>query len=622
MSCVRSTRTDAVKFTSSRNENAGAAKHAGSFHSIVELIGAATERHPHATAVETEAERLCYADLSDASWRIAEGLLQQGVGPESRVAICAEPGLEFVMGVLGILKAGGAYVFLDPTLPAARLRWLFEDCGASLIVATEGVRPIARQLSDGGGRLIGLGELPLAPDGTAVRQARRSIAPTDLAYIIYTSGSAGQPKGVLLEHAGLAAMARAHMTEFELGPGRRVLQFSSLAFDASVHEIFATLASGATLCLARRDSLLPGRPLFETLKQREISCVLLPPFVWETLPDAALPHLKTAIAGGDRCTSHSVQAWGRGRQFFNAYGPTESTVTATLWRCDPGESADPPIGTARDGIELFVLDADGQDAAPGQRGELFIGGLGVARGYVNQPQQTAERFVEVKRPSGAAVRAFRTGDAVVVGADGALRFMGRLDRQLKIRGHRIEPAEIETQLHSCPAIHEAAVVAYRAERLAAFCALSPGATWSAAAVRDWLEERLPRFMVPNRIEFVAHMPRTPNGKVDYEALRHQLEQADRGAEDVACAINDREEPRSQEAALLDLWKTVLGAREVARTDHFVELGGDSLCAAQIAGRAESLGISFTAGELLAHPTVASLLAYIHENREAGTPSGT
>lgn len=619
-------RTVAVTFDCRPTAGPNAASRSDSCTSVIDLIDAVAQRRPHVVAAETESSSLTYAALVEASSLVAKNLRREGVGPESRVAICAEAGIDSLVFIVGILRAGGAYVPLDPTQPSLRLRWVLNDCGALLLVTTEESQVIARSVAAGASaKLLTSPELlrnGRCHDATSVESL---IAPDCLAYVIYTSGSAGRPKGVLIEHGGLAEMARVHASAFSLGPGSRVLQFSSLTFDASVHEIFSALTSGATLCFAERDRLLPGRALLETLAHRKVSCVLLPPFVWESMPRAALPHLRTAIAGGDRCTSQAAMIWGRGRDFFNAYGPTESTVTATLWRCDPTENDDPPIGPAREGIEAFVLDVHGRDVGQGEPGELYLSGRGIARGYLNEPKQTAERFVELARPSGTIVRAFRTGDCVVSDSDGVLRFVGRFDRQVKIRGHRIEPGEIEIRLQRHPDIREAAVVSYRrgtAVQLAAVCTVTNCVPLSAADVRNWLRSELPSYMMPTRIVFAERLPRNQNGKLDYAALARQVEESVADAdESLASTSVELTTGSATENLLLPIWRSVIGTSDLNRDDHFIEAGGDSLCAAHIAARAEEIGLFFTAGELLAHPTVTRLGMFLDEKGRNGAGRG-
>ena len=418
------------------------------------LFGAQAGRTPDAEALSYAGRSVSYRELDEASSRLAHHLVARGVGPESRVGVFAERAPETVVATLAILKAGGAYVPLDPAYPAERLRYMLADSGARLVIAPAGVpRGLSGLVSD---------LLDLRVEGREIA-ARPSAAPgvavhpDGLAYVIYTSGSTGRPKGVMVPHRGVPNLARALRDRFGIGPGGRVLQFASFSFDAAVSEMFTALLSGATLVLASRDDLLPGPGLIETLRRERVSSVTLPPSVLAVLSPDGLPELRTVVSAGEAVDAAIVERWSDGRTLVNAYGPTEITVCATSADCAP-DGRIPPIGRPLENVGVHVLEAPGRWSPVGVPGELFVGGAGVARGYLNQPALTAERFVP--DPFGApGARLYRTGDRGRWRGDGVLEFLGRADAQVKVHGFRIEPGEVEAALRRHPAVRECAVVA-------------------------------------------------------------------------------------------------------------------------------------------------------------------
>lgn len=570
---------------------------------VVELIAERAENSPNAIAVEdAQGNLLSFGELEAKTERWAALLRQEGIDAERIVSVAASASIETIAGILGILKAGGAYLPLDLSSPRARLQTMLEDAQPALVLCDE---LGADKLTGCGFRLISLLDTTAADN--AASQAE--ITPDQLAYVIFTSGSTGQPKGVLLEHCGLSNMAQAHANVFGVRPGSRVLQFSSLSFDASVHEIFMALVAGGTLCLARREQMAPGKELVELLQQRRITNVLLPPTALAQLPEADLPDLQTLIAGGERCPAALVKRWGKGRNFFNAYGPTESTVTATIWKCDPEDDLEPPIGSARPGAELWNLSDEGTPVTLGEVGELHVGGIGLARGYLNRPGLTAETFITKSLAGRGSQRLYRTGDLVRERTAGVFDFLGRADRQVKVRGFRIELDEIESCLTSHPAISAGAVRLLERNnshaQLAGYYVAAD--QLGADEVRAYLAERLPVSMVPSHLLPLDKLPQAASGKIDYQELPNPLfqthEQKVQANESAKNAIESR---------LTEIWEEVLGL-EVNREDHFIELGGDSLLSVQVSLLAQAAGLEFTSAEVLAHPTVAQL-AHLLESR--------
>jgi amino acid adenylation domain-containing protein len=416
------------------------------------------ERTPEAVAVVFEEQQLTYRELNCRANQLAHYLRTLGVKPEVLVGICVERSLEMIVGLLGILKAGGAYVPLDPTYPQERLAFMLKDAQVPVLLTQQHLLPTLASHSSSA-------RVCLDTDWPAIfQQSQENPIPwatlKNLAYVIYTSGSTGLPKGVLIEHCGLPNLAMAQIQRFGIRPGSRVLQFSSLNFDASASEIMMALA-GATLFLAKRDTLLPGSPLWQFLYEYAITTVTLPPSVLALLPIGPLPSLQTLIVAGESCPAELVACWQPGRHFFNAYGPTETTVCATIFECPNNyhQPSPPPIGRPLVNTQVYVLDTHLQRVPVGVPGELYVGGIGLARGYLNRPELTAEKFIPNPFSSNPQARLYKTGDLVRYRHDGNLEFLGRIDNQVKVRGFRIELGEVEAVLTQHPTVQEAVVIA-------------------------------------------------------------------------------------------------------------------------------------------------------------------
>ncbi|MBW3655302.1 MAG: amino acid adenylation domain-containing protein, partial [Gemmatimonadetes bacterium] len=400
--------------------------------------------------------------------------------------------------------------------------------------------------------------------------ARGGVTPEHPAYVIYTSGSTGRPKGVLVPHRGLCNVAAAQQRVFGLGPDDRVLQFAALSFDAAAFELVMALASGAALCLAPREELLPGPGLLALLRRHAVTTVTLPPSALAALPVEDLPALRTITLAGEALPAELVERWGARHRLWNLYGPTEATIWSTAAECaDPARK--PDIGAPIANVRAYVLDAALEPVPVGVPGELYVGGAGVARGYLGRPGLTAERFVPDPFGGEAGARLYRTGDRVRRLADGSLDFVGRVDHQVKVRGYRIELGEIEARLAEHPAVREAVVLAREDEpgekRLVAY--VVGGRTTGADVLRAYLDETLPEYMVPAAYVHLDALPLTPNGKLDRKALP--------SPEGEAFARHGYEAPVGEvEQALAEVWSEVLGVERVGRGDDFFDLGGHSL----------------------------------------------
>ncbi|HEY0022716.1 MAG TPA: non-ribosomal peptide synthase/polyketide synthase [Longimicrobium sp.] len=563
---------------------------------IHELFEAQAARTPDAVAVEIQGETLSYAALNERANRLAHHLAGLDVGPEVRVGICLERGTEMIVSLLAVLKAGGAYVPLDPAYPAERLAFILADAAVRVLVTQES---LLAALPAGDGVAV------VSVDGDAERIAaesaenpERPVSPDHLAYVIYTSGSTGTPKGVMVPHRGVPNLAYAQARRFGIDGTSRVLQFASFSFDAAVAEVFDALLAGATLVMASREALLPGAGLLETLRGGRVTVATLPPPVLAILPPDDLPELRTVVSAGEAVDAATVARWSGGRAFVNAYGPTEVTVCATS-AFSEADGRVPAIGRPLENVRVYVLGAAGRPAPVGIAGELYVGGVGVARGYQGRPGLTAERFVPDPFSVEGGARLYRTGDRVRWSARGELEFLGRVDAQVKVRGFRIEPGEIEARLRRSQGVADCVVVAREdgpgEKRLVAYVVGSV----DAGILREHLLRELPEYMVPSAFVALDALPLTPNGKLDRKALP--------APEGDAYARRGYEAPLGEvEAALAGVWAEVLGVEQVGRWDHFFELGGHSLLAIRLTERMRQAGLHTDVRALFTTPVLAEL----------------
>lgn len=429
---------------------------------------------PDAIALALQEEQITYKELDRRANRLARFLQSKGVGPEVIVAIYMERSIQTIAALFGVLKSGGAFLPIDPAYPKNRIAFMLEDAQVSVSLTQQ---HLLESLPETALCVINLdSEFERVPAEDELHPSIEA-APDNAAYIIYTSGSTGQPKGVLIEHRGVCNLVQAQASEFEVHPGSRVLQFASLSFDASVSEVFVTLCGGATLVLASQDTLLPGTGLIRLLQEQSISIVTLPPSVLMVLPDETLPALRTLVVAGEACTSEVVARWAKGRRFLNAYGPTEATVCATIERCEY-DGRRPAIGRPIDNVQIYLLDSKLEPVPIGMLGEIYIGSVGLARGYVRRPDLTVDKFGANPFSSVAGARLYKTGDLGRFRPSGSIEFLGRIDGQLKVRGYRIEPEEIEMALAQCSAVKQSVVVAQESDqggsRLVAYVVASDG----------------------------------------------------------------------------------------------------------------------------------------------------
>ncbi len=585
--------------------------------SFVERFEAQVDRRRDAAAVTFGERSLSYAELDRHANQLAAQLVARGVAPDSVVAIAFERSLEAVVALLAVLKAGACYLPLDPGYPAERLAFMLDDARPALVLKQKG-------LALPGESTTAQVDFELDASAPTDKEAARLPArhsPESLAYAIYTSGSTGKPKGVAMVHGALDNLIDWQLRDSAAGADSATLQFAPLSFDVHFQEIFSTWCSGGRLVLVEERLRLEMLRLLELIERERIERIFLPFIALQSLADIAVGHarlprtLREVITAGEqlqitRAITELFSALPDAR-LFNHYGPSETHVVTSheLTGAPSTWPALPPIGVALPNVDLAVLREDGSLVAAGEEGELFLGGVALARGYLFRPELTAERFVTLGLNSGpyAGQRFYKTGDLVKELPGGPLQFLGRLDGQVKVRGYRIELGEIEVALSAHAGVKEAAVAVREPKpgdkRIIAWVVME--GTESPAALRGFLQQRLPEYMVPATFVALATLPRTPSGKVDKRSLPDPNSQRPALSSDYAAASTESEK------SLLAIWEDVLGMQGVGVRDNFFELGGNSLLALRVAAAAErALGQALPIVQFFEYPTVAGQAAYL------------
>ncbi|MET9364462.1 non-ribosomal peptide synthetase [Streptomyces sp. NPDC006632] len=530
-------------------------------------------KNPDAPAVYSDAGVLTYGELNERSRALAERLVADGAGPGVPVGICVERTPDLLVGILAILRTGACYLPLDPNYPSERLAFMVRDSGTRMLLTT----PASRAGCPAGPTVVVLGETVTTEPG----ERPVPVVPGDTAYIIYTSGSTGRPKGVALHHPGCVAMLAEMDRLFEGRDLSGVSAASSVCFDMSVMEIFAALCRGGAVVLVESAVHLPDSRYADRITHLNVV-----PSVMNGLLDAGSlpPNVRTVVFGGEplrrKLVDRAYRETGADR-VYNAYGPTEGTVFCSVGLVPEDDGDEPTIGPPSPGVRAYVLDENLRQLPAGVSGELYIGGVGLAHGYVNRPRTTAERFVPDPFLDGE--RMYRTGDVVAFTEDGALRFGGRADHQVKLRGFRIELEEVEARLTGCPEVREAAA-AVRGGRLIGYVVPEGDAregVWSDAALQSAITGRLsaqlPDHMVPATVVFLAALPLAPGGKLDRSALPEPPAPASSGGPMAAPST-------ATEIALAEIWGELLDLEPAGIDVHaaFYDLGGDSLLLIRLA----------------------------------------
>jgi amino acid adenylation domain-containing protein len=576
---------------------------------IHELVEAQAARTPDAVAVVCAGRSLTYRELDGRANRLAHHLRTLGVGPEVRVGLCVERSLDLAVGVLASLKAGGAYVPLDPEYPRERLAFMVADAQAPVVLTQQS---LVDRLPPHGATIVCLDRGWDDADGYADPPVT-GVRPHHLAYVIYTSGSTGRPKGVMIAHRSVCNYVRWRSAYFPLSPTDRQLHNASICFDDSVWELFEPLTIGARVVVARSDELHDGAALLRLIGEQGITAAgfvtsMLRAFL-DTPGVEEYRALRRLGVGGE-----ALSAEVRDRCFerlsdtlYNGYGPTEATVAVSYWKCVRGQDdraipIGPPIVA---NTQIYLLDRQLQPVPVGVPGELYVGGTGLARGYLRRPGLTAERFVPDPFSTAPGRRLYRTGDLARWRADGALEFVGRVDHQVKVRGYRIELGEIEAVLVQHLGVHQAVVTVREPapgdRRLVAYVVPAGDRAPAPRELQIFLKERIPEYMVPPTIVLLDHLPLTPSKKIDLRALPDPEPRTT-----LSDASDDA--PRTPlERTLAEILAGVLGLERVGLHDDFFELGGHSLLATQVASRARTaLGVDVPLRMLFDAPTVAEL----------------
>lgn len=578
---------------------------------VDEAVAARAQTCGDAVAVVFEDQHLSYRALNERANQLAHYLEATGVGSETIVALCLDRGIDLMIGLLGILKSGGAYLPVDPTYPPARIATMLEAAQVPVLVTDES---LAATLPSSWVLPVYLdrdaAEIAACPSNDP-QPGRTSDA---LAYVMFTSGSTGKPKGVMVTHGGVLNLAASQIEAFGITAGSSVLQFASFSFDAATSEWSTAWLAGAQLVLARVGDLLPGPALGRVMEQHGVNVVTWPPSFAAALLDP-VPPPDTLVLAGEPSSAELVARWtGAGCRVLNAYGPTEATVCATISGPASGDVA-PPIGWPLSNACVYVLDRDHQLAPVMTPGEIYVGGAGVARGYLNQPTLTASSFIPDPFGLNPGARLYRTGDRARWLPDGQLEFLGRRDHQIKLRGHRIELGEIEAALESHPGVRQSAAALVNQSdgdpRLVAYVVpAGPAPSWD--ALRRHLRERLPDYMVPQTAIVIDRLPVTPSGKLDRAALQayHSTVSVPTCAPRPLTPIED---------IIAGIWSEVLHREPVSSEDDFFMLGGHSLLATQVIARLrEAFGLELPLRVLFESPTVRALAQRVAQARDSRT----
>ncbi|WP_339801540.1 amino acid adenylation domain-containing protein [Paenibacillus sp. FSL R5-0744] len=575
---------------------------------IQQLFEEQVERTPEAIAVVSEKEQVSYRELNLRANRLAHVLRVQGVKRDEIIGLMVERTPEMVVGILGILKSGAAYVPLDPAYPEERITYMLADSGAHILLTQDSLEEQVTSLKKNyAGSILDIEQAEAMSDTDENPEPINKSE--DLAYVIYTSGSTGKPKGVMLEHRGLINAQLLWENSFGIVPEDRIVQFASSSFDASVWEIFMALFAGAKLYIPSKETILDSQRFVDYIGKNKLTVLTLPPTYLSTIESKQLKGVRLLITAGSAIHPELAERYMQEMNYVNAYGPSEATICVTVWIPETKkiENSVVPIGKPISNAEVYITDENGELQPIGVAGELCIGGAGVARGYLNQPELTAEKFVE--NPYRPGERMYRTGDVARWLPDGNIEFLGRIDHQVKIRGYRIEPGEIENQLLKHPKVREAVVIAQLESdgQSQALCAYVVGDSGlKSSMLREYLSQELPEYMIPSYFVALEELPLTPNGKVDRKALPKP---------EVGMASGRAYEAPSNEieSQMAEIWQGVLGREKVGLNDHFFELGGHSLKATALASAIhKQFDVEIPLKQIFKTPTMRELAAYTAE----------
>ncbi len=603
---------------------------------VVNLFEARVKSNPDQTAIIFHDQKLSYQFLNERANQLAHYLRSKGVGHESIVGLSLERSPDLIIGLLGILKAGAAYLPIDPAYPEERIAYIVEDSQINILVTQ---RKLSEQFKNKNLDTVCIDDLAHPFLQQPLTNPQVPIEPENIAYLIYTSGSTGKPKAVMVPHGSLVNHALAMQKIYHIQPEDRMLQYISISFDASAEEIYPTLTGGATLVLAPAAGEISGNDFLNLINEHKISILHLPVPVWHYLIDffqeqkQPIPEsVRLMLVGGEAPSvqklSLSAKLTNHPLTFMNLYGPTEATITTTCFQLDlkPNQQVELnviPIGTPIPNARVYILDEALQPVPSGVVGEIYIGGSGITRGYLNRADITAERFIPDPFSSTPGARLYRTGDLGRFTSTGDIIFVGRRDFQVKVRGFRIELGEIETALEKHPAVKQAIVLAKgdeRNTRLVAYIIPEKDVSLTIAELRSFLGSTLPEYMVPSYFVAMEKFPTTPTGKVDRKRLPEPHLTRDELGDDYVPPRNDKEK------ILVEIWQELLKLPKIGVKDNFFELGGDSILSIQVIARANQKGLKITPKQLFEYPTIEGLAAVAEEGvaiqAEQGLVSGT
>lgn len=574
-------------------------------HTLVDLFERQAKQSPDHIALIFGEKQWTYRELDEASSQLAQHLRQQySVQPEGLVGLLTKRSDWAILAILGILKAGAAYVPMSVKAPEERKKWMIDDTGLSTLISLAEHREDYHNL--------GLEVLELdtqwenISQNTPLRAEEISIHPEQLAYVIYTSGSTGQPKGVMVEHRGVCNTILSQIADFDIRQGDRCLQFFALSFDASGLEIYTALLSGAGLYILEEENKTIPRELYQFVQNHALDVITLPAAYLGELDLEQLRKVRTLISGGEAPPVEQVAAFLKYGNYCNSYGPTETSICATVYRLDKGQAFPQdsiPIGRPVSNVQTYILDAHEQLVPLGVIGELCIGGQGLARAYLNAPVLTSEKFIPNSFDATAKSRLYKTGDLARWLPDGNIEFRGRKDNQVKIRGYRIELGEIEKAVNACEEVKSAAVLALSiGEDLRIVAYVTTAGEFNKAELLEQVKVKIPAYMIPSVWMPLEEMPMTSNGKIDRKALPEPD-----GNEQPQ---EEYQAPQSEmEKLLVDIWQDILKVENISVQDNFFELGGHSLLAIRVMSTVQdTLNIQTNLEDIFTYPTIAGLAA--------------
>jgi amino acid adenylation domain-containing protein len=589
---------------------------------IAQWVEAQARRTPDATALAFGNGRLTYHALNDQADKLSQRLTCLGAGPDIPIAFCLEQSMARIVTMLAIMKAGAAYVPIDTIYPPQRAAFILEDTRAPLLVTTTALKDRFSQFN---GYMLVLDDQKEA----AAIQARSAVPlspkpPSDnLAYVLYTSGTTGQPKGVMIGHRALSNFIGEYGELMQIDAGSRLLQFVSIGFDVAAMEIWGGLSKGAAVYLYP-DNRLTGASLYDFIKTHRITIAVLPPAVLATLPDPeedCLTHLKTVVVAGEVMAEQVIHRWKDRVKLINGYGPTETTVCVNRLHIT-GSYSPSTIGRPISNTSFYILDVNGQPVPPCVTGELFIGGAQVARGYMNRPELTAERFIDNPFASCEEIvrgwhRLYKTGDLARYLPDGNIEYLGRNDQQVKIRGYRIELEEIEQVLTRQPDIRQAVALVWTdvgEKKIVAYLVHKAGKPAGSSArltvdrMREALKQVLPPYMIPAAFVWLESIPLSASGKTDRNALPPP-------EKETPSFVSPLEKPNNDyEIAITTIWKEVLQMENINVKDNFFDLGGHSLLVTEVYSRLpEAWRQRLSLPDLFRHHTISALARHLHNN---------